>query len=198
MKKRSTRIKIGDNEYLFLSDLDTRKDSIIKELKRVKYRDLEDLVFRLQLTYHEIVDILDIKHIPRSTKGYTLVPGIYEVTDINMMLKSLLPKEVKVIITIDDIRLKSNLTTNKTIRFTKKSFFYVILGFTQAHSGELGDIEGFVQLIPGSYISDRPIKITGIDKIHLKAGCIQGSIVNGVREAILYSFALSSPPGHKI
>ena len=101
-------------------------------MQRVKYRDLEDLVFRLQLTHHEIVDILDVKYIPRSTKGFTLVPGIYEVTDINMMLKSLLPKEVKVNNTIDDIRLKSNLTTNKTIRFTKKSFFYVILGFTQS------------------------------------------------------------------
>ena len=98
------------------------------------------------------MNILDVKYIPRSTKGYTLVPGIYEVTDIDMMLKSLLPKEVKVNITIDDIRLKSNLTRNKTSRFTKKSFFYVILGFTQSHLGELGDFEGFFQLIPGSYI----------------------------------------------
>ena len=47
-----------------------------------------------------------------------------------MMLKSLLPEEVKVNVTTDDIRLKSNLTTNKTIRFTKKSFFFVISGFT--------------------------------------------------------------------
>ena len=39
-----------------------------------------------------------------------------------MMVKSLLPKEVKVNITIDDINLKSNLTNNKLIRFTKKSF----------------------------------------------------------------------------
>ena len=114
------------------------------------------------------------------------------------MVKSLLPKEVKVKITIDDIRLKSNLTTNKTIRFTEKFFFYVILGFTQSHLGELGDFEGFVQMTPGSYMSDRPINVTGIDKIHLKCDCIQGSIVNGVREPILYSFALSSPPGHKI
>ena len=53
-------------------------------------------------------------------------------------------------------------------------------------------------MISGSYKSDRPINITGIDKIHLKCDCIQGSIVNGVREPILYSFALSSPPGHKI
>ena len=53
-------------------------------------------------------------------------------------------------------------------------------------------------MIAGSYKSDRPINITGIDKNHLKSDCIQGSIVNGVREPILYSFALSSPPRHKI
>ena len=37
-----------------------------------------------------------------------------------------------------------------------------------------------------------------MDKVHLKADCIQGTIVNGCREHFLYSFALSSPPGHKI
>ena len=66
------------------------------------------------------------------------------------MLTSLLPKEVKVNFTNDDNRLKSVLTTNKTVKFTEKSFFYIILGFTQSHSGELGDIEGFVQLIPAT------------------------------------------------
>ena len=39
------------------------------------------------------------------------------------MLKSLFPKEVKVDITFQDFRLKSNLTTDKTIKFTRKSFF---------------------------------------------------------------------------
>ena len=53
-------------------------------------------------------------------------------------------------------------------------------------------------MIAGSYKSDKPINITGIDKVHLKCNCIDGSIVNGVREPILFSFALSSPPGHKI
>ena len=47
-------------------------------------------------------------------------------------------------------RPKSNLTINKTIRLTKKSFFYSVLGFPQPHLGPLGDIEGFVQLFPGS------------------------------------------------
>ena len=53
-------------------------------------------------------------------------------------------------------------------------------------------------MIAGSYKGDRPINITGIDKVHLKEDCIQGSTVNGRGDPILYSFALSSPPRHKI
>ena len=93
--------------------------------------------------------------------------------------------------------MKANLKTNQTLFFTEKSFFYTILGFTRSRPYPLDDIDGFYQLTAGSYKSDKPIIITEIDKIHLKCDCIQGSIVNGIREPILYSFALSSPPEHK-
>ena len=53
-----------------------------------------------------------------------------------------------------------------------------MLGLTQSHSDLLGDIEGFTQLIPDSYKSDEPINITGVDKVHLKADCFIGSILN--------------------
>ena len=53
-------------------------------------------------------------------------------------------------------------------------------------------------MIPGINKSDRPTNLTGIDKIHLKLDCIDGSIVNGIKEPILYSFALIAPPGHKL
>ena len=53
-------------------------------------------------------------------------------------------------------------------------------------------------MIAGSFKSDKPINITGIDKVHLKCDCIDGNIMNGTREPILYSFALDEPPGHKI
>ena len=197
VKKRGNKIKIADKEYK-LSDFDNQKYEIIEELKNVKYNDLEDLVYRMRLSYDEIMDILDLKYIPTKRTGYSLNPGIYEIVDLNNTLKYILPDNVKVSVTIDDIRLKSNLKINQTLIFTERSFFYTILGFTQSRSYPLDDIDNHYQIIAGSYISDKPINITGIDKVHLKCDCIQGSIVNGIREPILYSFALSSPPGHKI
>ena len=197
VRKRGNKIKIGDSEYK-LSDFDNQKNEILEELKKAKYNDLEDLVYRMRLSYDEIMDILDLKFIPKKRTGYSLNPGFYEVDDLNNTLKYILPDNVKVTVTIDDIRLKSNLKTNQTLIFTEKSFFSTILGFTQSRSYPLDDIDGFYQLIAGSYESDKPINITGIDKNHLKSDCIQGSIINGIREPFLYSFALSSPPGHKI
>ena len=185
------------NDYS-LSSLGMFKDEILEALKNAKFNDLEDMVYRFQLTYDEIMDILDLKYIPTKRTGYSLNPGIYEVIDLNNTLKYILPDNVKVSVTIDDIRLKSNLKTNQTLLFTNKSFFYTILGYTQSHQGPLNDIEGFYQILAGSYKSNRPINITGIDKVHLNCDCIQGSIMNGIREPTLYSFPLSSPPGHKI
>ena len=152
----------------------------------------------MQLTYDEIIDVLDLEYISTKRIGYSLNPGIYEIVDLNNTLKHILPDNVEISITIDDIRLKSNLKINQTLIFTEKSFFYTILGFTQSRSYPLDDINGFYQLIAGLYRSDRPINITGIDKVHLKCDFLQGSIVNGIREPILFSFALSSPPIHKI
>ena len=61
--KRGHKIKIGDSEYN-LSDFDTKKNEIFEELKKAKYNDLEDLVYRKQLTFVEVRDILDLKYIP--------------------------------------------------------------------------------------------------------------------------------------
>ena len=152
----------------------------------------------MRLSYDEIIDVLDLKYISTKRIGYSLNPGIYEIVDLNNTLKYILPDNVEVNVTIDDIRLKSNLKINQTLLFTEKSFFFTILGSTQSCSYLLDDIDGFYQLIAGSYKSDKPINITGIDETHIKCDCIDGSIVNGVRESILFSFALSSLPGHEI
>ena len=197
VKKRGYQLLIGDKKYK-LSEFFTFKEEILEGLKKTKYKDLEDLVYRYQLTYDEIVDILDVKYISSKRTGYTLEPNIYNVFDLNNTLKNILPNDVKIRVTIDEKIYKSNLKTNQTLIFNNKSFFYTTLGFTKSHSYPLDDIDGFYHLIAGSYKGNKPINITGIDKVHLKCNVIDGSIVNGIRETILYSFPLDQPPGHKI
>ena len=67
----------------------------------------------MQPTYDEIVDLIDKKCFPSERKGYTLPVGMYEISDINNRIQHLLPDIVKKSITIDDIRLQSNLKTNQ-------------------------------------------------------------------------------------
>ena len=197
VRKKGLILIILINDYS-LSSLGMFKDEILGELKTVKYNDLEDLVYRFRLTYDEIMDILDLKYISTKRMGFFIEPNIYNVVDLNKTLKNILPNNIKIDITIDERKYKTDLKINQTLIFTNKSFFYTILGFTQSHQGPLNDIEGFYQNLPGSYKSDKPINITGIDKVHLKCNVVDGSIVNGVREPILYSFALDQLPGHKI
>ena len=64
--------------------------------------------------------------------------------------------------------------------------------------GPFGDTGGYVQLIPGTYKLDKPNNTTGIDEIHLKCDCINGSIVKSIREPFIYTFALDQPPGLKV
>ena len=129
VRKRGDKIKIGDYEYK-LSDFDTQKYEIIEELKNVKYNDLEDLVYRMRLSYDEIMDILDLKYIPTKRMGYSIEPNIYNVDDLNKTLKNTLPDNVKIDITIDERKYKTDLKINQTLIFTIKSFFYTILGVT--------------------------------------------------------------------
>ena len=135
----------------------------LDESKSDNYHDLEDLVYRTELTYDQIVDILDIKYFPEETAGYTLPPGIYEITDNNKTLGNLLRDIVKVCIAIDDIRLRSNSNIKQTLIFTEKYFFDTTIGFTLSHACPLNDVQGFIQLIPGKNKSDKPINITRID-----------------------------------
>ena len=76
---------MGDNEYN-LSDLYGHKNEIIEELKKAEYNDLEDMVFRMELTNSEIAEILDTKYNATSPTGYILPPSIDETNDNNLML----------------------------------------------------------------------------------------------------------------
>ena len=75
--------------------------------------DLGGIVYGMQFTYNGYISILDTKFFAASFIGYTLPYATYYNGDVDLMLKSSLPIEIKVKITIDDIRRRSNLTTIK-------------------------------------------------------------------------------------
>ena len=80
--------------------------------------------------------------------------------------------------------MTSVLTTSNPIHFNSRP--NILLGFT------------LKVYPPGTRTSEKPVMITTTDKVHLKCDCVDGSIVNGIREQILFSYSLSAPPGYKI
>ena len=80
------------------------------------------MVHRFQFSYDEILDILDLKYIPTKRIGFSLKPNINQISDINNTLKNILPKIVKISVTIDEKIYKSNSKINQTLIFTNKNF----------------------------------------------------------------------------
>ena len=127
---------------------------------------------------------------------YELEPGIYTFKDISQALFNILQSEYPgpnnvIYIEYDDITMKTKLVVNIgiiAIRFDEKSFFSTILGFTP----------GWDYKHYNKYISQKIVNLGSTNKIHLKCDAIDGSIVDGFRQPILYSFILDKLPGYKV
>ena len=66
------------------------------------------MVYRLELTYSELTEILDTKYIAASPSGCAFPPSSYEIKDLILMLYSLPPVDVKVNVTISNFRQRPN------------------------------------------------------------------------------------------
>ena len=80
--------------------------------------------------------------------------------------------------------MKSVLTTSNDINFNSE--LNILLGVTNTDYSA------------GTRTSEKRVMITTTDKIHPKCDCVDGSVVNGIREQILFSFIRSAPRGYKI
>ena len=125
---------------------------------------------------------------------YELDPGNYNIEDIQKAVYFFGDHEGTLQIEYDDSNKKVKLILTRfgetfgSLRFDEKSFFHTLLGFTP-----------YWDCKPGAYSSDKIIlNLNTINKIHLKCDIIDGSIQDGVRQPILYSFVLDKPAGYKI
>ena len=131
-----------------------------------------------------------------SFNTYELDPGIYSFKDISEALFSILQSDCPgdcnvIVIEYDDINMKTKLVVQSgiiAVRFDEKSFFSTILGFTS----------GWDYKHYNKYISQKIVNLSNTNKIHLKCDVIDGSVVNSLRQPILYSFVLNKNPGYKV
>ena len=127
---------------------------------------------------------------------YELEPGIYNFKDISEVLFNILQSEYPgpsnaIDIDHNDITMKTKLVVNNgiiAIRFDEKSFFSTVLGFTP----------GWDYKHYNKYINQKIVNLSNTNKKHLKCDAINGSVVNGLRQPILYSFVLDKLPGYKV
>ena len=68
-----------------LSDFDNLGSEILLALKEARYKDLEDMVYRMVLTYDEIVYLSKLIYIPSEKVSFTIASGMYEASDLNSM-----------------------------------------------------------------------------------------------------------------
>ena len=79
----------------------------------------------------------------------------------------------------------------RTLRFDERSFFHTLLGFTPYWDYKHTNSSGV-------FTSDKLLNLSTTNKIHLKCDVIDGSVLNGVRQPILYSFVLDKLSGYKV
>ena len=162
---------------------------------RSVFQDFENFL-RTKFHLIEVCIKLHLDEYISSSITYKLQPGIYIFSDITKALfnifQSEYPGSLDVIdIKIDDITSKTKLVVRagiRAIRFSERSFSSSILGFTP----------GWDYKHYNEYISQAFFNLNSTNKILLKCDVIDGSVVNGLRQPILYSFLLDKLVRYKV
>ena len=188
------------DEYHKLSHETKKSDGytiLLLNYSRSQFRDFESFL-RIRVGLDEEDFQLILKEYNSHFITYELSPGIYTKQDISDAVQTFSGHSEIIDIEYDDISMKTKVILKckdlrenfglGTLRFDKKSFFYTLLGHDPY----------FDYKVPGVYTSDKILNLYTTNKIHLKCDCIDGSIQNGLRQPILYSFVLDKPSGYKI
>ena len=169
--------------------------NILAIYTRSVFQDFESFLrTQIDLVEDDIKLVLDEYN--SSFVTYELDPGIYNYRDLSEALFFILQSEYptsnsEILIRLDDITRKTKLVVNSgiiAIRFDENPFFSTILGFTPGW-----DYKHYNQ-----YLSQKIVNLSSTNKLHLKCDIIDGSVGNGNRRPILYSFVLDKPSGYKV
>ena len=197
------------DEYIKLSIEEKNRDGymiLLLGYSASPFRDFESYL-RLVVGLDEEDIRLILKEYNSHFITYELTPGIYTIQDISDAIQTFSGHQETIQLEYDDISMRAtsvlkfknekNMFALGTLRFDKQSFFHTLLGFSPYWDYKPSNSNHV--LIPGVYPSDRIIlNLNTVDKIYLKCDCIDGSIQDGVRQPILFSFVLDKPSGYKV
>ena len=191
---------ISDNTATDLQDdiigpmiIDEYREQVTKRMKDDKYmeilarftssvfQDFESYL-RTEIDLVEVDIKLVLDEYNSSLITYGLDPAIYTFKDISEALFNIFQSESPgpsnvIDIEFDDITRKIKLDVRSgiiAIRFDEKSFFSTILGFTP----------GWDYKHYNEYTSQKLVNLGSTNNIHLKCYCIDGSVLNGLRQPI--------------
>ena len=201
---KATADRIAETYWKLRSDKITYDGYIIllTGYARSLFRDVESYL-RIAVGLEEDNIRLILKQYNEKFITYALEPGNYNIEDIHQAVYSLDDHKGNIQIEYDEINKKVKLILTSsansfgTLRFDDKSFFHTLLGFDPYW--DYKPTNAIHADLPGVYTNDKDIlNLNTINKIHLKCDCIDGSIQDGVRQPILFSFVLDKPSGYKV
>ena len=169
---------------------------------RSPFRDFESYL-RIVIGLEEDIIQLILKQYNEKFVTYELEPGNYSIEDIQKAVYKFGDHEGTIQFEYIGLNKKNNLVlrligdTYQALRFDEKSFFHTLLAFDPYWDYKHSDAFKGAEL--EVYINNKSnLNLNTINKIHLKCDYIDGSILNGVRQPILFSFVLDKPSGYKI
>ena len=191
------------DEFLKLSHEKKYSDGysiILLGYVRSPFRDFESYL-RIVVGLDEEDIQLILKQYKSHFITYELSPGIYTIQDISHTVRTFSGHEGRLQIEYDDINKKTKINLTRagevfmSLRFDEKSFI-TLLGFEPYC--DYKPINSNHPHIPTVNIRDKILNLSTTNKIHLKCDVIDGSIQDGIRQPILFSFVLDKPSGYTV
>ena len=168
---------------------------------RYPFRDFETY-FRIVIGLDEDNIQLILKQNSSNFVTYELSPRFYTIKDSSEAVYTLGHYEGTLKFGYDDITWKTEFiltrfgSTFGTLRFDHNTSFKSLLKITPNWAYE--PTNAIHADTPDVYTSDKTLNLNTLDKIHLKCEIIDGSVVNGLVQQILFSFVLDETSGNKL
>ena len=183
--KEQVRRRMGDEQ--FMNFLSIYTSSVFQNFESF---------LRTQIDLVEVDIKLVLDQYNSSFNTYEIEPGFYTFKDVSDALFNILQLEYPgpsnaIVFEFDDITRKTKMVERNgiiAIRFDENSVFSTALGFTS----------GWDYKHYNKYISQKIVNLSSTNKIHLKYDVFEGSVPNGLRQSILFSFVLDKPSGYKV